>query len=63
MARGVVLAVLVRKHTEIRDSLGGNLLECERFTSTLRCEIYVVSNSNSDISTLPHPMMEGECLA
>ena len=36
MARGIVLAVFVRKHAEIRGYLGGNLPGCERFTSTLR---------------------------
>ena len=36
MARGVVLAVLVRKHAEIRGYLGDNLPGCGRFISTLR---------------------------
>ena len=27
----------------------------------LHCEIYEVSNSNSDICGHPRPMMEGEC--
>lgn len=61
MARSDVLAVLVRKHAEIRGYLGDNLPGCGCFISTLRCEVYVVSNGNSNISTLPHPMMEGEC--
>ena len=61
MARGVVLAVLVRKHAEIRGYLSDNLPGCGRFISTLRCEIYVVSNGNSDICGHPRPMMEGEC--
>ena len=30
--------------------------------SSLHCEIYEVSNGNSDICGHPRPMMEGECL-
>lgn len=30
--------------------------------SSLRCEIYVVNNGNSDICDHSRPMMEGECL-
>ena len=30
--------------------------------SSLRSEIYEVSNGNSDICGHPRPMMEGECL-
>lgn len=59
MARGEVLVVLGRKDAEIRGCLDGNLSGCGRFP---RCEIYKVSNGNSNISTLPNPMMEGECL-
>ena len=61
MARGDVLEVLVRKHAEIRGYLGGNLPGCGCFISTLRCEIYVVSNGNSDVCGHPRPMMEDEC--
>ena len=58
VARGVVLVILVRKLGVI-----WAVTYLNASALPLHCEIYVVSNGNSDICGHPSPMMEGECLA
>ena len=60
VARGDVLVVLVQKTRKL--GVIWTVTHLDVSVSSLRSEIYEVSNGNSDICGRPRPMMEGECL-
>ena len=60
MARSDVLVVLVQKTRKLGVIWAVTHLDAGALSP--RCEIYVVSNGNSDIYGIPSHMMEGECL-